>query len=265
MIRKIVWMLILLIMTACTILYTDGGDIFFEDPTPTPVTCENCTLEPTAEITETAASTAEATATGAPSATALPATVEPSSTTAPTQTFTATATRAPTFTSTAIPPTATKTVIPPTPTKTAIPPTPTKTALPPTSTSTPVSAIYVVQPATPVFMDNFVHTTEGCSWQGVAGQVFDSAGKPVTNLIVKVSGKWDNGDVSLIGITGMVSGLPYGPGSFEIILGNKALSTVDQLQIQIFKTDQTPVSTPLSFSTSADCGKNLVIINFKSK
>lgn len=250
MIRKILWMFILLIMTACTILYTDGGDIFFDDPTPTPAICENCTLEPTSIATEEPTQDVE------PSATMIPATVEPTSTIPPTQTLPATSTAAPTFTSTAIPPTATKTAVPPTATSTAIPPTPTSTA---------IAEVYVVQPATPVFMENFVHTTEGCAWQGVAGQVFDAAGKPVTNLIIKVSGKWNGKDVSLVGITGMVSGLPYGPGSYEIILGNQALNTVDQLQIQVFKADQTPLTNPLSFSTSADCGKNLVMINFKAK
>lgn len=277
MIRKILWMLILLIMTACTILYTDGGGIIFDDPTPTPVICENCTLEPTSIPSEEVTQEVE------PTATEIPATAEPTSTTLATQTLSATSTTAPTFTSTAVPPTVTKTTIPPTATKTVIPPTATKTAVPPTATkttvpptatktsipptptSTAISAIYIVQPATPVFMGNYVHTAEACAWQGVAGQVFDATGKPLTNLIIKVSGKWNGKDVSLVGITGMVSGLPYGPGSYEIVLGNQALTTVDQLQIQVFKADQTPLTTPLSFSTSADCNKNLVIINFKAK
>ncbi len=268
MIRKILWMLILLIMTACTILYSDGGDIFIDDPTPTSTGCEDCTLEPTSAPTEDVTPDVE------PTATEISVTVAPTSTALPTQTLSVTSTLVPTSTKTAvpptathtqIPPTATKTVLPPTPTKTAIPPTSTSTAIPPTSTSTAISEIYVVQPATPVFLDNFVHTTEGCAWQGVAGQVFDAAGKPVTNLIIKISGIWNDAGVSLVGVTGMVSGLPYGPGSYEIILGNKALNTVDQLQIQVFKADQTPLTVPLTFSTSADCTKNLVMINFKAK
>ncbi len=266
MIRKILWMVILLIMTACTIFYTNDGNDLFDDPTPTPVGCADCTAEPTTigGTTETAVPTEEITPVVDLTATAISLTEEPTATALPTQTLAATATLVPTKTSTAVPPTATKTTVPPTATKTAIPPTATKTAIPPTATST-IAAIYVVQPVTPVFMQNFVHTTEGCAWQGVAGQIFDASGKPVTNLIIKVSGTWDGAAFDQVGITGMVSGLPYGPGSYEIVLGNEAMDTVDQLKIQVFKADQTPLTNPISFSTSADCSKNLVLINFKAK
>ena len=246
MIRKILWMVILLCMTACTILFVDGGEVII-DPTATPVVCENCTAIPTDVIENTA--TAEPT---------IPVVTETEIATA-TQILTETLTATPeaTFTAPA-------TVIPPTATKTSLPPTATKTAVP-SPTSTQISEVYIVQPATPVFMQNFVHTTEGCNWQGVAGQVFDAAGKPITNLVVKVAGVWEGIPVSKVGITGMVSGTPYGPGSYEIVLGNKALNTIDQLQIQVFKTDSTPLTIPLSFSTSADCSQNLVMINFKTK
>lgn len=255
MIRKILWMMILLVMTGCTILFTEGGEIIV-NPTPTSVICVDCTPVPTEIVISTA--TAE------PAATDLPATEVPTATSEPTRIPESTATLAPTFTATAVPPTATMTSIPATATKTAILATATKTTVP-SATSTSMTEIYTVQPATPVFMQNFIHTTEGCAWQGVAGQVFDASGKPVTNLIVKVSGYWEGKGISLVGITGMVSGLPYGPGSYEIVLGNAAFDTVDQLQIQIFSANQTPLTVPLSFSTSADCSKNLVMINFKAK
>lgn len=241
-------MVILLAMTACTILFSEGGEIIV-DPTPTAAVCVDCTPVPT-DIVPTA-ETSEPTATKEPTIEVATATTEP------TQPSVSTATPVPTFTSTAIPPTATKTSIPPTATKTDVPSA--------TSTSPVVTEIYTIQPATPVFMQNFIHTTEGCAWQGVAGQVFNASGKPVTNLIVKVSGVWEDKGISLVGITGMVSGLPYGPGSYEIVLGNTAFDTVDQLQVQIFSADQTPLTAPVSFSTSADCSKNLVIINFKAK
>lgn len=255
MIRKILWMMILLVMTGCTILFTEGGEIIV-DPTPTTAICVDCTPVPTDIIIST--ETIEPVATDLPTIEVTPATSEP------TQMPESTSTLVPTFTSTPIPPTATITSIPATATKTAIPATATKTTIP-SATSTSTTEIYAVQPATPVFMQNFIHTTEGCAWQGVAGQVFDASGKPVTNLIVKVSGYWEGKGISLVGITGMVSGLPYGPGSYEIVLGNTAFDTVDQLQIQIFSANQTPLTVPLSFSTSADCTKNLVMINFKAK
>ncbi|MBP9040790.1 MAG: hypothetical protein KBF64_03345 [Anaerolineaceae bacterium] len=255
MIRKILWMMILLVMTGCTILFSEGGEIII-NPTATSVVCADCTPVPTEVVISTE--------TPEPAATDLPTSEPVTATPEPTQTLNPTATLEPTFTSTMVLPTATMTTIPATATKTAIPSTATKTVVP-SATNTSTTEIYAVQPATPVFMQNFIHTAEGCAWQGVAGQVFDASGKPVTNLIVKVSGYWEGKGISLVGITGMVSGLPYGPGSYEIVLGNAAYDTVDQLQIQIFSSNQTPLTVPLSFSTSADCSKNLVIINFKAK
>ena len=118
---------------------------------------------------------------------------------------------------------------------------------------------------TPIFMANFVHTEEACNWQGVAGQVFDANFVPVKNYIVKITGKYNNQSVNLVGVTGMVAGLPYGPGSYEIVLGNKPLTSLDTLSIQLLNASGDPLTTPLSFSTSADCDKNLVLINFMHK
>lgn len=85
------------------------------------------------------------------------------------------------------------------------------------------------------------------------------------NYIVKVVGTFDGKPFNQIGITGMVSGNPYGPGSYEIVLGNKALDSVDKLTIQLFNPVGLAITNPLPFSTSSSCTKNLVIINFTEK
>lgn len=48
---------------------------------------------------------------------------------------------------------------------------------------------YVVQSGSPAYMQDFAHVEQNCSWTGVAGQVFDIAGSPVSDLLVEVGGK----------------------------------------------------------------------------
>lgn len=212
MIKKIIWVLMLLIMTACTILFKDGVDIVLSELTPT----AESTLESLPEDGELAGTQM------------VVPTIEPTLAVSPTQE--------------------------PTPAAEA--------SAEPEATPIPFDAEYVVQPGSPVYLDNFAHPSEGCDWQGVAGQVFGANGEPVNNLIVKVSGEWDDKEVAIIGVTGMVAGLPYGPGSFEIVLGNKAVKSSAPLLLQIYDQAQKPLTEPFPISTKADCKKNLLIINF---
>jgi hypothetical protein len=259
MIKKLFWLVVLLVVTACTV-FLDGIGFPNTNPTPTVIPCDGCSPTPTQYLTETLVPipTEISTGTVEPTATLLPtSTTEPTSTSNPTSTSTLIPPTK-TFTPTAIPPTATFTV---TPTKV-----PTSIATPvPTSTPTQFVELFNLQPTTPVFLINFVHEAEGCAWQGVAGQIFDKAGNPVKNYIVKVAGTFDGKPVNLMGITGMVAGNPYGPGSFEIVLGSKALDSIDKLTIQLFNPQAQAITNPLPFSTSSVCSKNLVIINFQEK
>ncbi|MHC1740744.1 MAG: hypothetical protein AB9897_06485 [Anaerolineaceae bacterium] len=238
MLKKFLWLTILVLITACTVYVSNGG-ITPITPTVTPTICVDCTAVPTTPV--------------APSAT-IETTLETSPTIEESQEPTATAT----FENTA---TATATQIP-SATPTSIPPTNTATA---TATATAIPMKYGVQPATPVFMTNFAHTDAACNWQGIAGQIFDKSGNPIKNFVVKVTGLYNASTVSMLGVAGMVSGNPYGPGSYEIVLGTTPVETIDQLTIQVFDASGKAVSDPLKFSTSADCSKNLVIINFLEK
>lgn len=237
MIKRLFLMVVLVLATAFSVVVTSNGgflDIFGPFPTeatltalPTDTTATpEVTLEPTVE---------EPTATLEPTLEVIP---------------TETATLMPTAT---LEPTAT--LPPPTPTATSVPlPTATATAVP-----------FQVQRMTPIFMTNFVHADAACNWQGVAGQVFDANDAPISNYIVKITGLYNSQPVNLVGITGMVTGLPYGPGSYEIVLGATPLDSADSLSVQLFDTVGDPITDPLAFSTSKDCNKNLVIINFLKK
>lgn len=165
----------------------------------------------------------------------------------------------PTFTATntkTVQPTITKT-----PTSTATNE-PTKTKTP---TTTPTLGPYSVQANSPLFTRNFARSEKGCNWIGLAGQVFDSKGVPVNKLVVVLSGTYNGKAVNLVGMTGMSSGLPYGPGGFEFVFGTKPYNTVNDLNVQVFDLTGVALTNPLSFSTVADCKKNLIIINFKKR
>jgi hypothetical protein len=90
----------------------------------------------------------------------------------------------------------------------------------------------------------------------------DATGATLKNYIVKITGTYNGSSISMLGVTGMVSGNPYGPGSYEIILGTTAIDSTDLLSIQVFDPSGNAITDPVKFSTSSTCSKNLIIINF---
>jgi len=186
-----------------------------------------------------------------------------------TPTRTATSTKTPTPTKTQIPtktptptrtPTSTKTS---TPTKTStITQTPTRTFTPTfTPTNTQEWRPYQVQPNTPVYRQNFAHPEKGCNWTGIAGQVIDLSGKPVTNLVVLAEGFLVNTPVDMITLTGLATA--YGTGGYEIELTNQLIASSNSLFVSVYDLAGKPLSYPVVVTTFADCAKNLIIINFK--
>ena len=157
-------------------------------------------------------------------------------------------------------PTATPTRIPPTATPTHIPPTATSTSIPPTAV--PVAQyIYAVQTGSPALLPNFANAAAGCSWQGIAGQVFDADGLQVKNLVVKAGGTWNAAAVNLLGMTG--TSTAYGEGGYELVLGTKAVSSTNSVWVQVFDLASKPVTGKVYVSTSSDCTKNLTLLNFR--
>lgn len=232
MVKRFIMLLVLLAGTALTVLLGEGFNFLDTDPTAAATYTSTFVLEPTAATaqTETAVPTAEYTSTPAPSST-------PDNT--------ATATAIPTNTATATP-----------------------TA---TNTSTPIPTLpavndpFKVQPGSPVYTVNFVHPAAGCNWEGVAGQVLSSDGSPLTGYILKVSGTYNGAAVNQIGLSGLVTNEPYGPGSFEFVLGTTAVDSENKLTIQLFSPAGVEMISPVSFNTFAACSKNLMIINFQQK
>ncbi|PKN99049.1 MAG: hypothetical protein CVU42_09280 [Chloroflexi bacterium HGW-Chloroflexi-4] len=233
MVKRFIMLIILLAGTALTVFLGEGFDFLNPDPTATvAITTTVATTEvaETIVVTETAAPTATLEATG----TEIPtATEEMTATVTSTATATATPTNTPTSTATATP--------------------------------TQNTDLFEVQTGSPVYTVNFAHPDAACNWQGVAGQVLSKTGAPLTNYILKISGKYNGLSINLIGLSGLVTNTPYGPGSFEFVLGTTAIASDDLLTIQVFSPTGTEVLGPVSIDTYASCSKNLQIINFQAK
>mgnify|MGYP000867933185 FL=1 len=235
MIKKLFLLVVLLAGTAVTVLFGEGFLSLFEGniPTSVPVT-ETVVNSPTQ--TMVFSETLEPTFTAEATATPLPtATLDPT----PTIEFTATASA------------------------TEIP---TETATPqPTPTFELISDSFKFQEGSPVYMPNFVHIAEGCAWQGVAGQVFGTDGKPMVNYVLRLTGTFNGVQVNQIGLTGSILNTPYGPGSYEFILGNTAIDSENQLFLQLFTHDGNELTNLIPLTTYSSCSKNLEILNFQQK
>lgn len=176
-------------------------------------------------------------------------------TSVPTNTPTTASTQAPTSIPTTAVPTATsiKTNTP------TIPPSATAIV-----TAAPTSLVYpfAVQAGSPVMIQNFVNSSAGCNWQGIAGQVFDPDGSPIKNIVVKAGGTWNGTSVSLVGMTGAATS--YGEGGYELVLGTKVVTSNQTVWVQLYDLSGNTLSNKVFISTTADCTKNLVLLNFKA-
>lgn len=154
-----------------------------------------------------------------------------------------------------------------TPTLAPVTETPTAT-LEPTATVTAtvevVSVNYQVQEGSPVYLDASVfHPELGCTFTGIAGQVFGQDGSPVADLQVQVTGTLGDQPIDKIGKTGAAT--QYGAGEYyEVQLGSQPIASENTLLIALLDTNGNPISDGIPFNTSASCEENLVLINFSA-
>ena len=200
-------------------------------PTPTP---SNTSSFPTFPASWTETVTAGPTDTPAPRDTGTPEPTDtprgPTKTPTPTWTFT------------------------PTPSNT---PTPTATGPTPTRTATLSPFPFVLQGGAPGYIPNFANTA-GCSWMGIAGQVFNMSGQPLVGYLVH----FDGGPLQLDAYTG--SKPAYGPAGYEFGgFQDHPVDTDGVYKIQLRDVAGTPLSDVISLKTYADCNKNLILVNFQ--
>lgn len=121
---------------------------------------------------------------------------------------------------------------------------------------------FVAQSGTPVYLSNFVHPDRGCEWAGIAGQVFDASGATKSGLVVSVFGQLDGQAVDSVTLTGLPASRAYGPGGYELVLGDHPAQSQGSLSVQVFDQNGDALTAPLVVDTFADCAKNLVLANF---
>ncbi len=147
-------------------------------------------------------------------------------------------------------------------------PTPAQTFTPsplPLPSATPTSLPLILQTGSPAYIQNFAHADAGCSWLGIAGQIYDANNQTINNLVVNIKGKLGQTEIDKIALTGIPEANIYGPGGYEIKLADNAVISENTLRIQVFDINGNSLSKPTPFLTYSDCDKNLVIINFQMK
>jgi len=115
----------------------------------------------------------------------------------------------------------------------------------------------------PVFTANFAHPEAGCGWMGIAGQVFDAQAKPMQGLVVVAEGYLQEAAVEGVSLSG--SATSYGPGGYEIVLANLPVESNKGITLSLFDLEGNLLAPRVALDTYADCGKNLILINFQQK
>lgn len=172
---------------------------------------------------------------------------------------------------TAAPPTATPTLTF-TPTATAtLTPLPTETRFPTLTPQPTIDAAtptvsksgypFVLQSSTVAISSAVFRPDTGCSWTGVAGQIFDLKGSPLIGLSVRVGGTFGGKNVDMITLAGLQK--VYGESGYEFTLSDAPADTKQKLWLQMFDQSGIPLSERIYFDTFSDCQKNLILINFK--
>ena len=129
---------------------------------------------------------------------------------------------------------------------------------------TPVLGMpYDVAPGSPVAISSATfHPEAGCSWMGVAGQVLDLSGAPVsTGVVIQLSGVYGGQFVEKTSLTGIAP--QYGPAGYEFFLGDTPTASNETLWVQLLDQSGAPLSSKIYFQTYEDCERNLVFLNFK--
>jgi hypothetical protein len=122
---------------------------------------------------------------------------------------------------------------------------------------------FIVGPGTPVGTSSLAfHPDAGCNWMGVAGQVFDLSGAPVSGQQVHVGGVLLGSPIEMLSLTGTTTA--YGNnGFYEFTLGTKPVDSTGNLWVQLLDQSGLPMSDKIYFDTYSACDKNLVFVNFK--
>ncbi|MDD5466744.1 MAG: hypothetical protein PHS96_02950 [Anaerolineales bacterium] len=106
------------------------------------------------------------------------------------------------------------------------------------------------------------HPEVGCNWMGVAGQVLNMSGAPVsTGVVIKLGGSLGGVSKEITSLTGTAR--QYGDAGYEIVLASKPIASLGTLWLQLLDQAGLPMSPKIHFDTFEACDKNLIFINFR--
>ena len=157
----------------------------------------------------------------------------------------------------------TQNITPEIPTETSNPNPPNETDVPsqiPTPLPTKPENLLKVQQGSPVAISNFAYPELGCNWMGLAGQIIDVDSQPIKDIVVEVGGVLEGIPIFGLAVTGESS--VYGPGGFEIKLGDEPIESTDTIWVVVYDLDGNQIISPVYFSTYSDCERNLIVMNF---
>ena len=116
------------------------------------------------------------------------------------------------------------------------------------------------QSGSPGYKINAFHLDAGCNWLGVAGQIFDNEGLPVSGIIVEAGGTLNGLTITGVTLSGMAP--DYGEGGYELTLSDSPAASSGELWIQLLDQANLPLSEKIYFQTFDSCDSNLVKIDF---
>ncbi|MBN1264825.1 MAG: hypothetical protein JXA25_04980 [Anaerolineales bacterium] len=127
-------------------------------------------------------------------------------------------------------------------------------------TQAPFSPTFVLQTNSPSYTENFANDQE-CEWMGIAGQVFDLSGAPLSGVTIHINGALSSQAVDLYAESG--SAEVYGPSGYEFVLSDVPVTSTNTLWLQVFDLEEEqPLSEKIFLSTYNDCTRNLVLVNW---
>lgn len=117
---------------------------------------------------------------------------------------------------------------------------------------------FVVQSGNPVYVPH----PDGCEYMYVAGSVTDGEGNPLIYVGVELNGTIANKPLfSEIAFSGTAK--QYSASGYELKIGDGGpANTAGTAYLQIYDQDGNPASEVILLTTTSDCSKNLIMMNF---
>lgn len=114
---------------------------------------------------------------------------------------------------------------------------------------------FIKSPESPIYLQNYANNA-GCNWAGIAGEVFDLQGNPVSFGEYRVHA-WGSGIDNRV----PVGGVPvYGPSGYEIFLFDSPI--MNDYNLQLETADGSFASPIFVVQTHASCAENLLYFVF---